>query len=98
MKEYLFFLSYAREDRENDQENLILNFHEHLEEALHHRGATQGGFLDTWSTNTADLWTAEADEALRTCKILVPIYSPNFFTREYCGQEWEVFRRRVKSY
>lgn len=96
--DHLYFVSYARDDRTNDGENRIIRFATDLGNAVNRRGATAPGFLDTSSTSTGDFWEPMANQALRTCKILVPIYSPTFFTRQYCGQEWKMFQDRVANY
>jgi hypothetical protein len=37
-------------------------------------------------------------EALQSSRLMLSLYSPTYFTRLYCGKEWEVFRRREALY
>jgi FxsC-like protein len=101
IKNYLFFLSYARDDRGDHDESEIVRFYNDLEKYLRRRDPKREGplgFFDTRSTTTGDFWTPAADHALRTCKVFVTVYSPTYFTRDYCGQEWEIFQRRLEQF
>lgn len=40
-------------------------------------------------------WRVGLPEALRTCRVLVPLYSPGYFRSEVCGQEWQAFADRA---
>lgn len=92
-----FFLSYSRKDA---PDGFLSQFFDDLCLELPIRGgpgvdsADPIGFLDkdqlpgtNWATNTG--------EALGTCKIFVPVYSPNYFNSSYCGKEWHAFSRRL---
>jgi FxsC-like protein len=39
-------------------------------------------------------WPGELAQALATCRVFVPLYSPRYFDSEYCGKEWFAFARR----
>jgi FxsC-like protein len=36
--------------------------------------------------------------AVSSCKVFVPIYSPHYFDREFTGQEWHAFDRRLAEH
>ena len=95
-----FFLSYSRRDAPG---GFLSQFYDDLCRELSIRGGPaidpddSVGFLDTdqrpginWATNTGD--------ALGTCKVFVPVYSPNYFNSPYCGKEWHAFSRRLASH
>ena len=92
-----FFLSYSRKDA---PDGFLSKFYDDLCRELPIRGgpaldpAKSIGFLDkdqqpgiNWATNTS--------EALGSCKVFVPVYSPNYFSSSYCGKEWNAFSRRL---
>ncbi len=55
------------------------------------------GFLDTTGIEPGTSWTAKLEEALRTTRAFIPILSPRYFERQYCGKEWAAFRRRLSE-
>lgn len=95
-----FFLSYARADREIDQQRVIERFYGDLIEEVASRlgwPPEQIGFLDTHDIETGTAWPEELREALSTCRVLVPVLSPAYFNCEYCGREWAYFVLRVDA-
>jgi len=101
MDSYLFFLSYARDDLEDDQDRLIERFYRDLAASVRlYYGPYQGrvGFFDTGEVGRGKWWTPELDHALRTCRVFVSIYSPTYFSRRFCGQEWALFQLRLTEY
>lgn len=101
MDSYLFFLSYARDDVKDDQDRLIERFFRDLERDVRfHYGPFKGkvGFFDTDDVARGDWWSPAMDQALRTCRVFVSLYSPTYFTREFCGKEWGLFQRRLLEY
>ena len=96
----LFFLSYAREDREDDPYQVIDNFYADLVRqvaGLLGRPEDEVGFFDTRSVQTGDEWPGAIEEALRTCRAFVPVLSPRYLTRPFCGKEWAAFRARMPA-
>lgn len=51
------------------------------------------GVLDRawWVEND---WRAGLPEALASCRVLVPLYSPRYFQSDACGKEWQAFAVR----
>jgi FxsC-like protein len=92
-----FFLSYAREDRSP----FFDKFFELLLDALQSKfvGAREGrGFFDTKSMEVGEEWPAELADALQECKVFLPVYTPTYFSRPYCGKEWAIFRARQDAF
>jgi FxsC-like protein len=101
MSGWYFFLSYARVDRENDKHDAIGRFYADLvEEVRRRRGLAPGqiGFFDRQKIEPGERWPDELADALRTCSAFVPVLSASYFSREYCGREWAVFRSRLDAY
>ncbi|MFF7203566.1 TIR-like protein FxsC [Streptomyces sp. NPDC008141] len=99
-----FFLSYARtpspmdeRGRAGDPNKLVDDFHRELcEHILHltdHDGLVSPGFMDR-QLGVGVEWELNLKEALSVCQVFVPVYTTRFFTREWCGKEWDAFARR----
>ncbi|MFI7029785.1 TIR-like protein FxsC [Microbispora rosea] len=56
--------------------------------------AGRAGFMDL-EPRAGDHWPDRLAEALATCRVFVPLYSPRYFESEQCGREWAAFQRRV---
>ncbi len=93
MHDYCFFLSYARIDRENDRGETIKKFFDDLNPHVKRLAFPDGGFLDT-GMREGQFWEAGLENALSRSRILVSLYSTNYFRSEYCGKEWQVFYDR----
>lgn len=93
---HTFFFSYARADSVVDP--LLKRFYEELSAEVATRGAAAtgepAGFLDGGIPTGADSVLRIA-RAVGSCKVFVPIYSPNYFDREFTGQEWQAFDQRL---
>jgi FxsC-like protein len=100
MSDYLYFLSYARNDRDNDQYDTIRRFARELEQQVRmlRPGQDSVSFFDGNDIEPGDSWPPTLSEALCRSKVFVPIYSPTYFTKDYCGREWQVFRNRLDAY
>lgn len=96
-----FFLSHARFDRDpdNDPHECIGRFYRDLLATIRRRRA-QGseGFFDGLGIQQGDIWPDSLGDALRTCRVLICIYSRAYFNSEYCGKEFEVFHSRLVDY
>src|SRR4051812_26799495 len=42
-------------------------------------------------------WERKLCEAFPASRVLVPMYSPNYFKSVWCGKEWEVFWQRQQE-
>ncbi len=94
----IFFLSYAREDGKHPA---LGEFYKQLLEAVRRRvgGASEGkGFMDASDIALGGEWPDALGQALQGCEVFVPVYSATYFTKEYCGKEWAVFRERQDRY
>jgi hypothetical protein len=93
-----FFLSYARAD---DSASYAQQFHEMLHEALRSRlGAGPEkvlGFIDQ-EMLLGSLWPVDLLHHLRQTATFIPLYSPTYFAREFCGREWYVMEQRIISH
>lgn len=100
MPDYSFFLSYASRDRvpsgreseATGQNDLIRVFFNDLHQAMDGLGYPDGGFFDKLRLEAK--WKSELQIGLASSRVLVPLYSPNYFKSPYCGKEWETFNRR----
>ncbi|MFJ7044506.1 TIR-like protein FxsC [Streptomyces sp. NPDC101112] len=61
-----------------------------------HDGEEPPGFLDQVMGVDAH-WENRIKHALATCRVFVPIYNTRYFTREWCGKEWDAFARRQEE-
>jgi FxsC-like protein len=96
-----FFMSYARADDKQGDEELIREFFDDLKSAVSIRVTNQSpplAYLDQANLQPGDSWPDEIADALCSCNTFLPIMTARYFTREYCGKEWAVFEeRRGKS-
>ncbi|MER5908562.1 TIR-like protein FxsC [Streptomyces mirabilis] len=95
-----FYLSYARTPRaESDDSDLDLWVSRLFRDLTHYvRSLTQvpvgaEGFMDR-TMRTGQVWTSELSEALASCRVFVPLYSPRYFHSAWCGKEWAAFAQR----
>jgi FxsC-like protein len=58
---------------------------------------TTAGFMDH-GLIPGDDWSLRLSQALATCRVFVPLYSPRYFQSEHCGKEWAAFARRVANH
>ena len=94
---YDFFLSYTRAN--NDA--FLQSFFEALSQAIRdRRGLAKSavvGFFDQRDLELGEQWDQSIVEALQTSSVLLAVASPAYFKSEYCGKEWELFRRRIAA-
>ncbi|MBY5405939.1 toll/interleukin-1 receptor domain-containing protein [Rhizobium leguminosarum] len=95
-----FFVSYAREDVKHEQ------FRENFRTFIADLGARVAGLLaipieDAYfvdeNIETGELWPEQLKNALMKCKASIVLYSPSYFTREWCGKEFQVLLDRCKK-
>jgi FxsC-like protein len=100
-EEYVYFLSYARTDRVKGPSGEIDRFHKDLSAIISQRlpGVDEEtcGFLDTADIEPGADWSETLAHALRTARVFIPILSPTYFDRPYCGKEWAAFSQRLSS-
>ena len=96
-----FFLSYAHTQkfgpRNDPPDKPVRDFYHDLSvqvAALARRsGGAPVGFAD-WEIQVGRPWRRELGQVLATCGVFLALYSPDYFTRTICGQEWAAFRQR----
>jgi FxsC-like protein len=92
-----FFMSHAREDDGLQGDDLVSAFFTDLCGQI-----AQGvedppesvGYLDTANLDVGDNWSEVLAEAVCTSAVFVPILTARYFTRPYCGREWQLFETR----
>ena len=100
-RDVYFFLSYAHAQRQRRREDPpdkpVRDFFRDLsDEVARLAGLPRGtpvGFAD-WQIRAGRNWRQELGKVLGTCGAFVPLYTPRYFERDMCGQEWAAFRRR----
>ncbi|KUL46410.1 hypothetical protein ADL12_02255 [Streptomyces regalis] len=58
-----------------------------------HEGTTPVGFFDKGIPLGVE-WEKNLKEALATCRVFVPVYSPQYCVSRWCGMEFDGFLRR----
>lgn len=98
---YWFYLSCAEEDlpeedisqffdRLNDEVRKLARTNQFYVGALRITGTVAG-------TALREEWFPETVLALQNSRVLVPLYTPNYFKSEMCGKIWEFFQLRAKG-
>jgi FxsC-like protein len=101
VSDWLFFLSYARADRDGDAHDAIGRFYEDLVDEVGRRtGLSRDriGFFDREKIEQGERWPDRLADALKTCRAFVPVLSPTFFSSDWCGREWGIFRARLLEF
>jgi FxsC-like protein len=98
-----FFMSYARVDSAGNPH--VAEFYSDLVRELRRiAGLNSGtkesdiGFFDASGIMTGAAWPETLSTALRSCRVLITLYSRGYFNSEYCGKEFQVFRSRIDDY
>jgi FxsC-like protein len=93
---YKFFLSHARFDVDKQ----LKKFHDDLVKEVGRLTGQweEAGFRDARDIELGTWWEAELSKALQTARVFVYLCSPTYVRREWCGKEWECFRRRLNAY
>lgn len=91
--DFWFFVSYARVEGGLH----VKRFREEIAslvrslEGIPEPQTNRIGFLDKDGIEHGDDWPSELSSALSGSRVLVPLYSPTYFSREYCGKEFQAF-------
>jgi hypothetical protein len=94
----LFYLSYARSRyRPEDSDRWVVKFFEDLCADLGQMtDSPNPGFMDRQLPVAAG-WPNQIMNALSSCRVFVPLFSPAYFASEYCGKEWAAFQERAQE-
>jgi FxsC-like protein len=96
-----FFISYARTpkrnpaDRENPDRWVHKLYKDLCDEILQMTDVqpAEAGFMDT-ENKLGAAWSPELINAIKNCRVFVPLYSRRYFESDNCGREWFAFARR----
>ncbi|EFG06026.1 TIR-like protein FxsC [Streptomyces clavuligerus] len=97
-----FFLSYAHTPRyggggpDPDMwvERLFRDLCGHVMAMTDLPAGAPAGFMDR-EIRSGEGWSERLGEALATCRVFVPLFSPRYFASEMCGKEWYAFAQRA---
>ncbi|MER5995702.1 TIR-like protein FxsC [Streptomyces viridosporus] len=94
-----FFFSYAHTPRgagpaDRWVEQLFRDLSNHVMAMTDLPAGVPAGFMDR-EIRSGERWSERIGEALATCRVFVPLYSPRYFASETCGREWYAFDQRV---
>jgi hypothetical protein len=96
----MFFVSYARTDIEHPP---FREAFEYFVKDLKARVSVKGKLEKEQDTDimfvdadiqTGEVWSERLADAIAQCKVGVALYSPLYFTRRWCGKEFQVLLRR----
>jgi FxsC-like protein len=94
-----FFLSYAHNPprKGDDPDRWVHQLYRDLCDDIINISAASAdsvGFMDREMQSGTE-WQRKVSDALGNCRVFVPLYSPRYFTSEWCGREWYAFSRRT---
>jgi FxsC-like protein len=92
--EPLFFFSYSTKDAAGDYLRRL--FEDLSQSVAAHKGGSPNevGFFAPRDIDLGSVWKSQLSRALQVCKILVPIWSENYFRSPFCCKEYFAFRSR----
>jgi FxsC-like protein len=90
-----FFLGYAHTPEQAWVRKLFDDLCVEIQERTDLPLGSRIGFLDDLGIPIGGNWPEEVQQALATCRVFVPLYSPRYFSREECGREWYCFAQRI---
>jgi FxsC-like protein len=94
-----FFLSYARTPFGDHPIKWPLKFYRDLcADIVQLTGTTAPGYMDQQRLPIGAEWPTDLTHALSTCRVFLPVYSPQYFNSVFCGKEWAIFSRRLERH
>ncbi len=91
----ILFISYASADLGGDRlKQFFVDLVEKVRE-LSGRAPKHLAFIDRESVEVGLKWEPQIAAALSTAPVFLPILSPTYVNSRYCGQEWQVFAKRM---
>jgi hypothetical protein len=93
-----FFLSHSRLDGDRHtrkrHSKALLKVYRDLSHLIHEIAEEASpGYLDI-AQPLGEHWPSTLEAALGTCRVLVPLYSRDYFRSPWCGKEWSAFALR----
>ncbi|MFJ6143314.1 TIR-like protein FxsC [Streptomyces anulatus] len=96
-----FFLSYAHTpghaggtDPDMWVERLFRDLCGHVMAMTDLPAGAPAGFMDR-EIRSGEGWSERLSDAISTCRVFVPLFSPRYFASETCGKEWYAFEQRA---
>jgi hypothetical protein len=95
----VFFVSYARADAEHPRhrENLEVFVADLSAKVAVGLAAPLKGisFMDV-NIQAGEVWSDQIRAAMMLCRVGLPLYTPNYFTRRWCGKEFQILLDRSR--
>jgi hypothetical protein len=95
-QEYLFYVSYARSDLDEYLERFIDDLMQEVRKLTGARSSEAVGFVDLDIPTGTD-WVQHLAQTLQRSRVLIPIFSPAYFTKEQAGKEFQYFLNRSEA-
>jgi hypothetical protein len=92
-----FFFSYSSADFKPGKKDDLFTFFQDLEVKLKEFARDEGGYFAAKHNESGVDWKGELETHLKSCHVLVPLYSPNYFKSPHCGREWKVYYDRFQE-
>ncbi|MFD8823271.1 FxsC protein [Streptomyces sp. NPDC059605] len=100
-----FFLSYAHTPGHGGEADpdkwvawLFQDLCDHVAAMTDLSPGTPSGFIDRQVSHSDENRAERIGEALATCRVFVPLFSPSYFADETCAEEWNAFTQRPLSH
>ena len=100
--QYWFYLSCAQEDWTDDG---VQAFFQQLNAEVRALAGASEFYVGAFRPNTSEVattalrkeWFPETVAALQNSRVLVPLYTRDYFESEVCGKVWEFFQTRINA-
>ena len=94
----VFFISYARGDIEhrafrNTFDSFVDDLKQRISNKVPHLATDDVAFVDD-DIQTGEVWSERLSTAISQCKVGVALFSPRYFSRRWCGREFQVLLQR----
>jgi FxsC-like protein len=89
-----FFFSYSRKNNDVYLKRFLKDLSKELSALRPANNGQEAHFFDQHHLRRGMEWKQELLDALQNARVLVCVYSPDYFLSEYCGKEWQVFQAR----
>lgn len=94
----LFFFSHATDDADPWLDRIFAELESEIRQLIGAPKEQAVGYKYQRDNEPGDDWPTELVRALMNCRVIVPAYSPSYFSRLYCGREVGVFLSRCDRY
>jgi len=94
--ELQFYISYARSDLDESLERFFGDLEREVRTFTGSSASSRSGFVDLDIAAGTD-WQQQLEGAIQRSRVLVPMYSPAYFSSENTGKEFQHFLARAAS-